>query len=744
MTLVPGAALLWLGNLQNVRTLEIYDWAGEELPKRWDSERTIDTLYFNTRTGKIPPSLRSLSALTHLGIDVARRNVALELPDWLDELKNLKKILLRNVRLKSVPYSLIKTGLPFCMSGDGEIGVFLNGATLEDGDISLFSQPRGEIEAYYHGKIMKTVREGKIIFLGDGGVGKTSLINRIVSDCFDPDSRSTDGVEMKRWETVVDGIPFTLRILDFGGQEILHSMHRCFLTEHTVYVIVCDSRDDSDIDNAAARWMETVKSFAPDCPIILALNKEDLNPHVTVNERDLRKRNPMLRTVLKTSAKSPKDSKCGTSQLIQAINKEIPGCIGGYEVGEDFLGVKRALENMMEGAENPKNYISVDEYRDICVKNHISDTAGQNDLLERLKDLGIVYSYQNREGELDVTLENLRVLNPKWLTNGIYRLILRTPDSGFLSHKVIQETLLSVYDGDVSDTKYTPQETEFILHVMREFEISMYMGNGVEMIPLKLPKTPPKSVSVDDFIHEDALHIQWKGEYFPGNLIHRLMIKMSQDLDKKRAWRFGGCFYNNFQKCDALVEMNGEALDVYVTEANKQLYMAEFRTKIDQLLKELNLQAEEMICVSRHGQEARISYTTVMDQFILRRKQEIYIPELGMYFLPEWLLQIPYPHYENDSVEYKRNRKDMLGNSQTRESEKRRRKWLSESLSLVFSDLRRVVRAWKFWDFIDAFHLIAAFIVLVTLALLATWRLIIGDNSVSLIEWLLKLFEVIL
>ena len=164
-----------------------------------------------------------------------------------------------------------------------------------------------------------------MIFLGDGAAGKSTLIDRIIKDEFEENTQATDGIRTCRWFTAVDGENLALRILDFGGQEIMHAMHRCFLTAHTVYVVVCEIRNDSDIDREAARWLENVKAFAPTCPVLLALNKADQNNNVSVNERSLREINPALRCVIKTSAKWPREQ--GVSELIKAIQNEVPACI---------------------------------------------------------------------------------------------------------------------------------------------------------------------------------------------------------------------------------------------------------------------------------------------------------------------------------------------------------------------------------------------------------------------------------
>lgn len=165
-------------------------------------------------------------------------------------LTHLKKVILRNCFIKSIPYSLVQTGLPFIINRSNtqeSVGIFLEGITLAEGELSLFSQPREVIEQYYSGT-RSTAQECKVIFLGDSETGRSSLIERILHGTFKEGTLPTDGILISIWNTTIDEKPFRLRILDFGSQEIIHSMHRCFLSSHTVYVVVCASRNDSEID----------------------------------------------------------------------------------------------------------------------------------------------------------------------------------------------------------------------------------------------------------------------------------------------------------------------------------------------------------------------------------------------------------------------------------------------------------------------------------------------------------------
>lgn len=637
----PAGDLSWLNKFKCFRTLKLDVWQ-EFLPESLKVLPNFQELVLiYPRMGRIriiPPAVQEFKNLRSLSITSS--HYFIELPDWLHKLPNLKQIFLINCKLKSIPYSVVQTGLNFFLEPNriSMPGIHLIGVQLEEGDLSLFNQRREVIEQHYRGK-QSTVKECKVIFLGDGAAGKSSLIDRIIHNRFEEGSLPTDGVKISIWDTTVDDDSIHLRILDFGGQEIMHAMHRCFLTTHTVYVIVCEIRNDTEIDREATRWIENVKSFAPSCPVILALNKADQNIHATVNERSLQSINPELRHILKTSAKWPRER--GVGALIEAIQQEVPRCINDFKTNADMLGIKQELEHM------EKDYISEEEYQRICVKHNIEEPGLQQSMLNWFKDLGVAYFYSSNQ--LNTRLENVRVLNPAWLTNGIYRLILRTPVGGFLSHQTIKETLQATDENDIMPDKvYTPQETEFILYVMRNFEISHNMENGEEMIPMKMEKSPPDEI--DNFPKEDALHLRWEGSYLPNNLIHRLMIRKNKELDTKCVWRTGALF--RWDNSSALTEMNETALDVFVVaQYDIRQYMEGFRTLIQQILTEMNIKSKEVICCKIDGEEGQIPYEDVLQQYYDGR-DEIYIPGIKKYISPLKLLKETYVVPEKEVGQY--------------------------------------------------------------------------------------------
>ena len=173
------------------------------------------------------------------------------------------------------------------------------------------------------------------------------------------------------------------------------------------------------------------------------------------------------------------------------------------------------------------------------------------------------------------------------------------------------------------------------------------MGDGVEMIPMKMPKTPPDSA--DEFPKKDALHLRWEGTYLPNNLIHRLLIRKFPELDTKCVWRTGGRFRQIGGGCEALAEMNDKALDVYVNgDRDCRPYLETFRGVIRNILDGLHLKTSEVICCTIDGEEGSIPYEDVVQQYY-DKQERVYISGIRKYVNPAQLLRDTYYDWESDN-----------------------------------------------------------------------------------------------
>ncbi len=120
---------------------------------------------------------------------------------------------------------------------------------------------------------MKTV---KVIVSGDGRVGKTSFLNRLVHNSFDEDRELTKGVDFYSKNITVNGIEFNFIMWDFAGQAQFRKLLNDFVEGSIAAVILFDLTRINTIENVYD-WIKTFEAFG-NLPILLIGTKSDLIP----------------------------------------------------------------------------------------------------------------------------------------------------------------------------------------------------------------------------------------------------------------------------------------------------------------------------------------------------------------------------------------------------------------------------------------------------------------------------------
>ena len=278
-----------LSNLTNLIDLDLSNTQVKDI-SALSSLTNLDYLRLNdTQVNDIS----ALSNLRYLGVlDLSRNEI--KNSGILSRLENLRRLNIQDSKLKWIPESLLDLGLNFIteaidFSIHHDSGVYIHGLTLTDQPIEIFSQSKELIRAYYRERKKVAVNECKVIFLGDAESGKTHSIRRLLKNGEylkdeDFDGNSTPGIETTVSKIKLNNSNIIINYWDFGGQEIQHSMHRMFLTERTVYVVFLNARQDDQMDERARYWLENIKAFAPDAPVLVVINKIDENNHPRFNE----------------------------------------------------------------------------------------------------------------------------------------------------------------------------------------------------------------------------------------------------------------------------------------------------------------------------------------------------------------------------------------------------------------------------------------------------------------------------
>jgi len=118
----------------------------------------------------------------------------------------------------------------------------------------------------------------KVIVSGDGGVGKTSFLNRLVNDNFDDNSELTKGIDFYSKSIIVNGTEFNFIMWDFAGQNQFKTLLNDFVEGSLAAFILFDLTRINTIENVH-EWIITLETFGH-IPIILIGTKSDLiNPY---------------------------------------------------------------------------------------------------------------------------------------------------------------------------------------------------------------------------------------------------------------------------------------------------------------------------------------------------------------------------------------------------------------------------------------------------------------------------------
>ena len=503
--------------LVNLTRLDLGGNQLSELPYEITHLVNLTTLSLSkNQLSELPVEITQLANLTTLYLS---RNQLSELPAEITQLTNLTMLELSGNPLKSPPIEIANKGI-------GEIIDYFK--SVEKGEI----QPLNEV---------------KVLLIGHGGAGKTSLVKRLLWKDFDNGEPKTHGININKWDISDGEDKIKVHFWDFGGQEIMHATHQFFLSKRSLYVLVLDGRKEEEEEY----WLKHIESFGGDSPILVVINKIDDNPSADVNRSFLQAKYKGIKCFHRISCKENE----GIDYFEETLRNELVKVKLRQEpFAKDWFNVKTKLENMTD------NFISYEKYQELCIEENITSESAQETLIGFLSDLGIISYFK------DFHLNHTHVLEPKWITGAVYKIINSkkvAENNGLLRLDSLADILKQ---REKTDYLYPREKYEYIIDLMNKFELCYEIESGCILIPDLLEIPEPAFY----FDYSSSLRFLIDYDFLPKSVMPRFIVKMHTDIKSNLRWRTGVVLEDTTFNSTAVIKADENDKKIYIYVDGKQ------------------------------------------------------------------------------------------------------------------------------------------------------------------------------
>jgi internalin A len=415
--------------------------------------------------------------------------------------------------------------------------------------------------------------EAKLLLVGEGGAGKTSLMRRL----FQPEKdmpkeyESTKGIEIHRHDfDLKDGQKFRLNVWDFGGQEIYHATHQFFLTRRSIYVLLDDTRKDHKTvhDEGFKYWLEVIDLLSEHSKVLIFQNEKSGRS----KQIDLAGIKGKFDNVVELFGGNLQNKGAADAirNAIEFYASELPHA--KEDRPRQWANIRADLEARSE--DDP--HITCEAYFEIFKKHLDWDRDKALAYSRDYHDLGVCLHFQE-----DKVLKNLVILKNSWATEAVFKM---------LDDETVKQDNMARFDAlDCRrvwrDSQWADKHDE-LLALMEKFELCYPLHDertAKWLIPQLLPQEKP--VVLFDWPRKDGLVLRFKYQFLPKGLVSRLTVRKQRYVKTPDlCWASGAYFEHNGAQLLAEIPQEGDQI-VLRTRGREQRLLLEI---IAEELKALN------------------------------------------------------------------------------------------------------------------------------------------------------------
>eukprot|EP00808_Paulinella_micropora_P022107 g54560.t1 len=453
--------------------------------------------------------------------------------------------------------------------------------------------------------------QGKLVFLGDMGVGKTSLMHTLQ----DPAVKE----------------PLTLSTWDFAGQEMYYSAHQLFLSRHSLFMLAWDPSTTEEAQGAVAKlkfWLKSIQARV-DAPqtageskstgqgaaeaskpkvFVVATRRDNQRPTPKGYEDEMRK----LYSTLELSFYHV--SNVGKKEGIEELRRDLTQAAAlqkgmGQELARSWLDFRQAV--LAKRGSNP--YVDSWTLLEQWAKDCKLEAEAIDAVLQYLHMCGSVLYFPE--------IGRLLITSPQWLSDALRKVITheqRTDQA--------QCGLLTEQKRDEAWKEYPESLRKKLGALMEHFELSFRIyEQGPHLLPSMLPLARPRSAELlAPLPSEHQLGVSLVLGVLPPPLLPRFLCRMQKYLPepsgshasglglKISCWAKGFLMFNDQQRglvevgrrnnCSVELQVRGSYPRYFLDEALRTLYCL-----LQEKFPSIEIQKEEVTCPKCHSPESYVS-----------------------------------------------------------------------------------------------------------------------------------------
>ena len=595
-----------LGKLTNLIKLNLSENYLSELPESLGNLTNLTELCLSVNhLLELPKSFGKLANLIKLDLS---ENQLLELPETFGNLTNLAKLYLSRNNLSELPETFVK------LTNLTELGLSDN--PLVKPPIEVAEQGIKAIRKYFRQlkeEGVDYIYEAKLLIVGEGGVGKTTLAKKIDNPNYKlrKEEQSTEGIDIIEYSfPILDKEQkrrnFKVHIWDFGGQEVYHATHQFFLTKRSLYTLVADTRKE---DTDFYYWLNVVELLSDNSPLLIIKNeKQDRKREI--NQTALQGQFTNLKEVLATNLATNR----GLEDIVTNIQNYINNLSHiGDPLPKTWVKVRQALE------QDNRHYISLKEYLHICEVNGFTRYEYKLQLSEYLHDLGVCLHFQDEE---DALLYKTVILNPTWGTDAVYKVLDNDQVVNNQGH-FTRKDLKSIWH----EEKYAAKRGE-LLELMKKFQLCYQIpGNKNSFIaPQLLSDNQPEY----DWDESSNLILRYTyPDFMPKGIVTRFIVAMHEHIERQEyVWKSGVILSKDGAKAEVIEYYGKREIKIRVSGNNQRSLMTIIAYELDKIINSYNrLKYNKLIpcnCSNCKNSQSPHSYPfEILQKFITDRQEQI-------------------------------------------------------------------------------------------------------------------------